>query len=73
MAQIMTQSFLLTKKTASSYFHRTVVGKAIGDNPIETRLGGMFRIVNACSYTGKEGYYFLCMWMTSDWLERNEI
>ena len=28
---------------------------------------------NASSYTVKKGYSFLCMWMTSNWLERNKI
>ena len=28
---------------------------------------------NAYSYTVKKGYSYLCMWMTSNWLERNKI
>ena len=30
-------------------------------------------IGNAYSYTVKQGYSYLCMWMTSNWLERNKI
>ena len=35
-------------------------------------VGWRFPIVNACSYTVKKGYSYLCMWMTSNWLERNK-
>ena len=35
-------------------------------------IGRMFPIVNAFSYTVKKGYSHLCMWMTSNWLERNK-
>ena len=38
-------------------------------NTVERR----FPIGNADSYTAKKGYYYLCMWMTSNWLERNTI
>ena len=33
----------------------------------------IFTIVNSHSYTVKKGYSYLCMWMTSNWLERNKI
>ena len=32
-----------------------------------------FPIGNAYSYTVKKGCSYLCMWMTSNWLERNKI
>ena len=32
----------------------------------------MFPIGNDCSHTVKQGYSYLCMWMTSNWLERNK-
>ena len=32
-----------------------------------------FPIGNACSYTVKKDYSYLCIWMTSNWLERNKI
>ena len=32
-----------------------------------------FPVGNADSYTVKKGYSYLCMWMTSNWLERNKI
>ena len=31
-----------------------------------------FLIGNASSYTWKKDYSYLCMWMTSNWLERNK-
>ena len=31
-----------------------------------------FPVGNAYSYTVKKGYSYLCMWMTSNWLERNK-
>ena len=35
-------------------------------------VGRRFPIGNAYSYTVKSGYSFLCMWMTSNWLERKQ-
>ena len=35
-------------------------------------VGRRFPIGNAYSYTVKKGYSYLCMWMTSNWLERNK-
>ena len=34
--------------------------------------GRRIPIGNAYSYTVKKGYSYLCMWMTSNWLERNK-
>ena len=34
---------------------RTIMGKAICENPIVERLGKGFQIGNACSYTVKKG------------------
>ena len=34
-------------------------------------VGRRFPIGNAYSYTVKKGYSYLCLWMTSNWLERN--
>ena len=36
-------------------------------------VGRRFPIENAFSKTWKKGYSYLCMWMTSNWLERNKI
>ena len=36
-------------------------------------VGWRFPIGNAYSYTVKKDYSYLCMWMTSNWLERNKI
>ena len=35
-------------------------------------VGRKFPIGSAYSFTVKKGYYYLCMWMTSNWLERNK-
>ena len=35
-------------------------------------VGRRFPIGNAYSYTMKKGCSYLCMWMTSNWLERNK-
>ena len=37
-----------------------------------SRVGRKFPIGNAYSYTVKRDYPYLCMWMTSNWLERNK-
>ena len=42
------------------------------ENPTEERLGEGFQFGNAFSYTVKKDYSYLCMWMTSNWLERNK-
>ena len=50
------------------------MGKAIRENSLlKIRLGRKFQIGNACSFTVKKDYSYLCMWMTSNWLERNKI
>ena len=36
-------------------------------------VGRRFPNGNACSYTVKKGYSYLCMSMTSNWMERNKI
>ena len=40
---------------------------------LKIRLGEGFQIGNAYSFTVKKDYSYLCMWMTSNWLERNKI
>ena len=35
-------------------------------------VGRRLPIGNACSYIVKKDYSYLCMWMTSNWLERNK-
>ena len=68
MSKIMVQygrpSRFSWAKSVRSSFSRTVMGKAIWENPIEVRLGEGFQIGNAYSYTVKKGYSYLCMWMT---------
>ena len=52
-------------KSVRSSFGRTVMGKAIWENPFEVRLGEcMFPVGNAFSFTVKKGYFYLCVWMT---------
>ena len=58
-----TQSFLLIG-ICMVVLCRTVMRKAIWENPIAARLGEGFQIGNACSYTVKNCYSYLCMWMT---------
>ena len=42
------------------------------ENPIATRLGEGFQIGSVSLYSVKTRYSYLCMWMTSNWLERNK-
>ena len=76
MAQIMVQyvrpNCSSCEKSVRSSFGRTVVGTAVRAISMKVRLGKRFPIGNAYSYTVKKGYSFLCMWMTSNWLERNK-
>ena len=76
MAKIMVQygrpSRSSWAKSVWSSFGRTVMGKAIWENSIENTVGRRFPIGNAYSYTMKKGCSYLCMWMTSNWLERNK-
>ena len=60
-------------ESVRSSFGRTVMGKAIWENPIETWLGEGFQLGMSSSYTVKKDYSYLCMWMTSNWLERNKM
>ena len=39
---------------------------------LTVRLGESFQIGNVYSYTVKKGCSYLCMWMISNWLERNK-
>ena len=59
-------------ESVRSSLGRTILGKAIWANPICSTAGRIFQIGNAYSYIVKKGYSYLCMWMTSNWLERNK-
>ena len=76
MANIMVQygrpSRSSWTKSVWSSFGRTVMGKAIWENPITARLGEGFQLWMLIRTPWKKGYSYLCMWMTSKWLERNE-
>ena len=56
-----------------SSFGRTIMGKSNLRKSYCNTVGKRFPIGNACSYTVTKGYSYLCMWMTSNWLERNTI
>ena len=77
LAQIMVQygrpSSSSWADSVWSSFGRTSVGEAIRESSIKNTVGWRFPIGNAYWYTVKKGYSYLCMWMTSNWLERNNI
>ena len=60
-------------ESVRSSFGRTLMVKAIWENPIEAWLGEGFQIGNVSLYVVKQDYCYLCMWMTSNWLEKNLI
>ena len=62
----------LPTKSVRSSFARTVMGKAILRKSYCSTVGRRFPIGNACSYTVKKGYSYLCMWKPLNWLERNK-
>ena len=67
-----TQSFLLNEICAvilwQDYCRKSNLRKSFWST-----VGGKFQIGNVYSYTVKKGCSYLCMWMTSNWLERNKI
>ena len=53
---------------------RTIVWTEIWENPIATRLGKSFFLTGSVYLsTEQEDYSNQCLWMTSNWLERNTI
>ena len=60
-------------ESVRSSFGRTIMGKAIWETPIETRLGKSFQLGMLICTPWKKDYSYLSMWMTSTWLERNKI
>ena len=65
-----TQSFLL-KGICTDTVWQDFSGKGNMGKSYCNTVGRRFPIGNAYSYTVKKGYSHLCMWMTSNWLERN--
>ena len=51
-------------KSVRSSFGRTIVGKAIWENPIETWLGENSKLGMSLCTSWKKNYSYLCMWMT---------
>ena len=68
---LKTQSFLLSE-ICIVIFWQDCYGKGNLRKSYWSTVGRRFPNVNACSYTLKKGYSYLCMWMTSNWLERNK-
>ena len=54
-----------------SSFGRTCMGKGNLRKSYYSAVGKRFPIGNACYHTVKKGHSYLCMWMTYNWLERN--
>ena len=74
MAKIMvqTQSFLLSE-ICTVILWQDCYGKGNLRKSCCRTVGRRFPTVNAFSYSVKMDYSYLCMWMTSNWLERNKI
>ena len=64
-----TQSFLLSE-ICTDILWQDYYGKGNLRRSYWSSVGRRFPIENAYSYTVKKGYSYLCMWMTSNWLER---
>ena len=58
-------------ESVRSSFGRTVMGTAMWESSIKTRLGKRFQIVNVCSLTEKKDDSYLCMWTISNWLGKS--
>ena len=58
-------------KSVWSSFGRTIVRGNLRKS-CESTVGRWFLIGNAFSFTVKKVCSYLCMWMTSNWLERNK-
>ena len=66
-----TQSFLLSE-ICTVILWQDCYGKGSLRKSYCSTVGRRFPIGNAYSYTVKKGYSYLCLWMTSNWLERNK-
>ena len=64
MVQYERPSRSSSAESVRSSFGRTLMGKAIREDPIEVRLGKGFQIGNVSLYIVKKDYSYLCMWMT---------
>ena len=67
-----TQSFLLSAICTVILWQGLLWERQFEKIFLQHGLGRRFPIGNAYSYTVKKGYSYLCMWMTSNWLERNK-
>ena len=66
-----TQSFLLSE-ICMVILWQDCYGKGNLRTSYCSTVGRRFPIGNACSFTVKKCYSYLCMWMTSNWLERDK-
>ena len=66
-----TQSFLLSE-ICTVILWQDCYGKSNLRKSYWSKVGRRFPIGNAYSYTLKKGYSYLCMYMTSNWLERKK-
>ena len=66
-----TQSFLLSG-ICTVILWQDYYGKGNLRKSYYSTVGRRFPIGNVSSYTVKNGYSYLCTWMTSNWLERNK-
>ena len=66
-----TQSFL-SKGICTAIFWQDCYGKGNLGKSSWSTVGRRFQIENAYACTVKKGYFYLCMSMTSNWLERNK-
>ena len=66
-----TQSFLLNE-IYMVILWQDCYGKGNLRKSYCSTFGKRFPIGNACSYTDKKDHSYLCMWMTSNWLERKK-
>ena len=77
MAKIMVQYGRPSRSSWNEFvrssFGRTIMGKGNLRKSNWSTVGRRFLVGNAYSYTVKKGCSHLCMWMTSNWLERNKI
>ena len=55
-----------------SSFGRTIMWKAIWEDPIEAWLGEDSKLGMSLCSSWKRSYSYLCMWMTSNWLARKQ-
>ena len=69
---VLTTVLFLLSEICTVILWQDCYGKANVRKSYWSTVGRRFPIGNVFSYTVKKGYSYLCTWMTSNWLERNE-